>query len=169
MAARPFVPGTVLLTLVVCVHGAAALTTRRGVTAQDDEEAGRVSIGEFYDRASPVDGPWPGVRRGSFTLLIKGVNWTFLNNRWNDLYSDRKKKGDEFRTILQEGLGYDFSAFDQFCRSNKRDFFKVVVFGEGYLVISPESQVNKFAVPVPAALARRLEEFLKPDAPPKDD
>lgn len=165
--------GAVLLVLMASADEAASLTARPGASAgpQAPEDAGAeaVSIEEFYERASAADDLFPGARRGSSHISVKGMHWTFLNNRWNDLYFDRKKKGDEFRAILKSDTALDFTRFDQFCRWNRADFFKVVVFNEGYLLIAPESLAHKLVVPIPRTIAIRLEEFLRPDAPPPSD
>ena len=171
---RPVYGAIVFAVLIACGSLTEAFTipdkaSPRRQAEESDEEGERISIEEFYDRSGKADDLFPGARRGSYHFLIKGVHWTFLNDRWNDLYFDRKEKGDAFRAVLKSDPSLNFVRFDELCRWDKTDFFKVVVFSQGYLLISPESRAHKVVVPIPKKIAVRLEEFLRPDLPPPAD
>ena len=132
------------------------------VGADEEEtvsEPNKVTIEEYYQRAKPADDLMPGARIGDYQLFVKGLHWTFLNGRWNEIYSGQTEQGETLRAVLRNAHGFDADRFDSFCRWKKDELYKVIVFNEGYLLLSPKSKFHKIVIPIPPALAKRLQKL----------
>ena len=118
-----------------------------------------VTIEEYYQRAQP-DEPYlfmPEARKGSYHLPVKGERYVFVD--WNKLYFGGRV-GEKLRSILRGYAEFDFNKFHELCTWRKRDFYKVEVYDEGFLQITPPTRAYTIVVPIPKDMALQLKKKL---------
>ena len=119
-----------------------------------------VTIEEYYQQAQP-DEPhlfMPEARKGSYRLPVKGERYVFMD--WNKLYFSSSPAGKKLRAILSGHPEFDADKFHQLCTWRKQDFYRVEVYDEGFLQITPPTRDYTIVIPIPKDMALQLKEKL---------
>ena len=115
-----------------------------------------VSIAEYYQRAQPDEQHlfMAEARVGAYDLPVKGDRYIFVD--WSELYFSSSRAGQKLRSILRSFPNFNAAKFQELCTWRKRDFYRVEVYIEGFLQVTPASKQYTVVIPIPEAMARQL-------------
>ena len=148
----------VFLAAAAAVLGVAVLPLSQAARADSPRRFRAVTIDEYYRQSQPDEQYlfMPEARKGPYYLPVKGARYVFV--QWNKLYFGSGRSTRALHSVLSGDPAFNFLQFHELCTWRKSEFYKVEVFDEGFLQITPPTRVYTIVVPIPKDMAKQLKQ-----------